>query len=104
MPTTAMYDYDITTMRDDREFMFFNANAFTYESALQKAKTIKPTLGYGDDFIEPTDRHVESIWVKDNPLFADDSDEYAYVYSDPSDPKAYLVIGVELTYKNPILA
>lgn len=100
MLNAPVYDYDITTMCDNRELILFNAAEFVYESALQRAKAIIPTLGYGDDFIEPASHHVESIWMKDNPHFKDDTDQYAYVYSDPSDPKAYLAIAVEMIYKD----
>lgn len=101
MINTPVTDYDITTMRDGRELILFNASEFTYKSALRRAKNIKNELGYGDDFIEPTDNHVEAIWVKNNPKFeTNPADENAYLYSDPASPHAYLAIGVELIYTN----
>jgi len=100
MINAPIRDYDITTMCDDREFIFFNASEFTCESARQKAKEIQPEMGYGHEFNEPTVENVELIWIKDNPRFKTNTDEQAYFYSDPSSSDAYLVIGVELIYND----
>ena len=100
MSHTFPYDYDITTMNDGREFIFFHRDKFTKGSALQRAREIKEKMGYGDDFIYPTDRHVNLLWIKNNPRFeANPDSEHAYEYSDSTCEEAYPVIGVELTYK-----
>jgi len=101
MISTLVKTYDITTMSDNRDLILFNSSEYTYESALKEAKDIIPTMGYGDDYIEPTEDHVQTVWVNDNPQFDHNPDsEYAYFYSDPSCCNAYLVIGVELIYKD----
>lgn len=90
------YDYDITTMEDGREFMFFHSDKFTNETALQRAREVKEIMGYGDDFIYPAENHIRTLWVKNNPHFLDNPDnEYAYEYSDSTCKEAYRVIGVE---------
>ena len=94
------YDYDITTMKDGREFIFFHIYKFTKESALQRAREVKEKMGYGDDFIYPAEKHVDTYWIKNNIYFSANPDnEYAYEYSDSTCKEAYPVIGVELIYK-----
>lgn len=100
MTRALPYDYDITTMNDNREFIFFHSDEFTNETALQRAREVKEKMGYGDDFIYPAEKHVRTLWIKNNPHFhASPDSEYAYEYSDTTCDKAYPVIGVELIYK-----